>query len=113
MRHHCTIDNYFKTKNNQRKKRKPGPKAKLKPSEKSRIFREINKERKTISKIKSAVELNFSRETIRRVIQSSSNVIFTKFPRKPPLTKTIKLKRLQFAESHQGWNEEWQSIVWK
>ena len=22
------------------------------------------------------------------------------------------MKKLQFAESHQGWNEEWQNIVW-
>ena len=80
MRHHYTIDNYFKNKNNQHEKRKPDPKAKLNPREKFRIFREINRERTIISKIKSAVELNVSRETIRRVIQSSPNVIRRNFP---------------------------------
>jgi len=54
---------------------KPGSKEKLRHREKSRILREVYEKKTTISKIKNDLDLNVSRETIRRVITSSQTLV--------------------------------------
>ena len=58
------------------KKRTPGPKYKLYRRDESRILRESIVDETTIAKIKSNLQLNVSRETVRRVLKRSPNVSF-------------------------------------
>ena len=58
LRHHCTKDNYLKNKEKPCEKRKLGPKEKLSPRKKSRIFTKINRRRTTISKFKKCCQIN-------------------------------------------------------
>lgn len=58
------------------------------------------------------MNLNVSRETVRRFAKNDPHTEFVKLSRKPPLNKINKAKRLDFARIHQTWNQQWENTVW-
>lgn len=105
-----TIRYYFKTKNN--KKEKPGPKPKLSNKTKRLILRNASNKSTSLSKIKADMDLNVSKETIRKVLVKSPNIQFRKKLVKPPLTEQHKQKRLVWAKDRVTWVENWKNVVW-
>ena len=106
------VNNFVNEEKNPTRKKTPGPKNKLSLRQKSMILRESSKNGSSIANIKSQLQLNVSRETVRRVLKSSPNMNYVKLARTPPLNPLSKSKRLTFARIHQTWNQEWQNVVW-
>lgn len=111
-RAHGSINRYFRNKEMNPPKRKRGRKPTLSPATRRRILKEVRKEGVTIKKIKVNLKLDVGRETIRKVIKSSSQVTGQKSKRQLPLTQRQKKLRLQWGREHMGWTEKWKSVIW-
>lgn len=99
-------------KNGDSKKRKPGPKTKISPKTKRLIIRKASNKAISTSTIKDEIQLNVSKETIRRVIRNSQVLKYQKMMVKPPLKLEHKLKRLQWAKTKVAWGDEWKQVIW-
>ena len=64
------------------------------------------------SKIKDELQLNVSPRTIRRVLNQCPSLVFKKFKSKPPLTRTHRSARYEFARSSIKDRLDWSKIIW-
>lgn len=75
------------------------------------IIRRASNQVVSVRNIKSDLNLQASKETIRKVLASNSNIKCKKMKGKPCLNKQHKSKRLQWAAAHQTWNHEWRNVI--
>lgn len=99
-------------KNEGRKNGKRGPKSKLSPTTQRLIIRNASNAATSISKLKSQMNLNVSRETVRRVLKKSDILSYRKMLVKPPLKAEHRTKRLDWAKNKVSWGEEWKHVIW-
>ncbi len=63
------------------------------------------------AKIKQALDIEVFPKTISRYLNCSEKLKFCKMMGKPLLSSENKLKRLNFAEKHFKWSEEWKNVI--
>lgn len=105
-RSRCVVRNFLKDPDNYGKKYPKTIKKKLTSRDKRRIINTASNSTKTLSQIKRELDLNVSRETIRQVLVTNSNICRSKMMRAPCLKPEHKVARLKFARENMSrdWN---------
>lgn len=94
------IRNFFNNPATYGQKKTRGITKKISDRDQRRIYREASNSTKTCNQIKSDLGLNVSRETIRRTILKSPNLVSRKMKKAQALTAVHKQNRLAFARQN-------------
>lgn len=105
------VQTYVKNRASYFDPHKNGSKPMLKERQKRAIIRHISKTGDSLNATRHALNLEASKQTIWRVVNSSVALRYVKAKRKPKLLDHHKTARLEFARIHMTWNLEWRSIV--
>lgn len=80
------------------------------PRNKRRIINAASNSTIGVRQIKKDLDLEASRETIRKVIKNCPHIQRSRMSLQPKLTEADKANRLEFARQHMTWNNEWQNV---
>lgn len=94
------------------KKKRSGRPSKLTRRDRRSILRTASTSGVSSSRILSTLKLNVSSRTVRRVLEGTPTMKWTKMKIKPKLEPHHMDARLQFAQKHMSWTTEWSSVVW-
>jgi transposase len=108
----CAVTYYLANPEDHGKKKRPGRPQEVSPRDQRRILRCATNTGTSAAKIKSTLELPFHRSTVKRVLNRSPNLKYTKRMGKPPLKPEHKKARLDWARSHMEFGDNWRKVVW-
>lgn len=107
-RSHHVVQNFLANPAEYGTKKHPGRPSKLSPRDKRKIIATASNTTKSLTQIRNDCNLNVSRETIRRVLKNSPNIVRSKMLTAPLLTPFHKEKRLEFARLNM--NRQWNMV---
>ena len=111
-RNKSTIYRFINKIQKQEKKKPIGRPKKLSDRTVRAIVKSISGKIITPRQIKADFGPECSPKTIKRAVKASSNLVPTKIKKKPALNDHHKKARLDFAERHLIWRDEWHKIIW-
>jgi len=106
-----SIFNYIKNPENYGGTLKRGPRPKISPRTKRQIIKEASNNMTSCAKIKQKLDLDMSREAVRKVLVASNHMSYRKINQKQALTKKQKSSRIQWSINKVGWQEQWTTIL--
>lgn len=99
-RSYDVINSFFKNPDEYGTKKSPGRPQKLSGREKRRVVTAASNSMLSCAEIRNLLELNVSRETVRRTIHNSGVIKRSKMLTAPALTDIHKMRRLEFARQN-------------
>lgn len=102
---HKAVANFVKNQQNYGKQKRHGPKSRIFPRTKRRIWRAASNSTKSSKQIKNDLGLDIAASTIRKIINNSGWIKQAKMKKAPRFKKNDKPERLRFA--HQNMNKDW------
>ena len=105
------IYNFLKNPGNYGKRKHPGRPSSVSSRDKRRIISRACSKKQTSTEIKRELDLNYSARTVRRVLQNAKQVRYGKLKSRPPLTKTQKRLRMEFAKKYISMGDKWNDVV--
>lgn len=105
------VHHYIVLGENYGKKKSPGRPAKLTQRDKRSVLRIASEGKSSCNEILRETGLNVCRRTILNVIHESEFMKYESMERKPRLTESHKLARLDFARNQMTWDNEWISVI--
>lgn len=105
------IRNYLINRKNYGKKRVGRTKCAISDRERRRILKEASNSTLSARQIKAKLNVNASLRTVQRTIKKCPHLKRMKLRRKPALKQHHKRARMEFAEKHIRWTNEWNNVV--
>ena len=105
------IYHFLQLRENYGKNYYTGGNTKLTRRDRSRIFKEISTQNKTASEVTKILKLPVTTRRVQQILQQDNRLKWTKRSLKPPLTQEHKRARLEFAQNHMTWSEEWKDTI--
>lgn len=101
------VRNFLQNKSEYGTKKNPGRPRKLSNQDERRVTRAASNSTRSLAEIRRQLDLNVSRETIRRTLHRSPHIVRAKMVKAPTLTSVHKEKRLEFARRNMScnWNK--------
>jgi transposase len=101
------VRNYLTKRDGYGQKKRSGRHKKLSKRDERAIGRSASNSTKSAAKIKSELNLNVSRETVRKAIHHNPNIVRAKMMKAPKLNEEHKRRRLDFARKNMArdWNK--------
>jgi len=90
---------------------KRGPKQKISCRTKRIIIKEASNKMTSCAKIRHQLDLNISRESVRKVLIASEHLTYVKVNQRQCLSRKHQFARIEWAMDKVGWNEEWNNIL--
>ena len=108
-RSRCVVRNYLEDPATYGTAQRPGAPRKLSERDERRLSREASNSTKGCGALAKELELNVSRETVRRSLQRNAHLVWTKMVCKPKITEEDKARRLEFSRVNM--NREWKTVI--
>lgn len=105
------VRNYVKNPQRYGIKKRTKGNSKLSARQKGQIQEEATKNHLNCRQIIAKLDLPVNKATVSRVLNESPHIKWTKPKPKPRLTPKHKVNRLQFAQSHMSWTEQWRQVI--
>lgn len=110
-RHRNTITNFLKNPNNYCSKQRNGRKPTVDNRGKREIRRLAVSKNMSAGQIKHQLGLTITKRRVQQILSTSEHLLYRKRLAKPKLSKKHKVVRMEFAEAHKFWDDEWQSVI--
>ncbi|XP_043256873.1 uncharacterized protein LOC122399882 [Colletes gigas] len=105
------VNNYVNLGEVYGQKHPTGGNKKLTRRQYSLLMRSAAKEIKTAAQLRTELQLPITTRRVQQVLKSSGRFKWTKMLQKPILKDRHKQARLEFAQSHMSWTQEWENII--
>lgn len=104
------VNKYVKLGTDYGTKKAPGKKPLLSARDKRSIRWAAANSTKGTRRLQKEMAPNVSHVTVWKALKETGNLRYEKMQSAPSLTKEHQLARSAFADQHQTWNKEWQSV---
>lgn len=110
-RHRNTITNFLKNPNNYGSIKRSGRKPTIDDRSKREIRRLAATKNMSAGQIKNQLGLEITKRRVQQILSTSEYLQYRKRLAKPKLLEKHKVARMEFAEEHKFWDDEWQSVI--
>ena len=105
------ISKYLNRGNEENARQRCGRKAILNRRDHARIFALATKDHQSTREISNGYPKRISHTTVLRSLHNNMNAKYLKRQARPGLTAAHISKRLEWAQVHQTWDEQWRSVT--
>lgn len=103
--------NLIKLRGKYGSKKRSGRKPTLSDRQRREIFKCATNSNMSAGEIQRHLLLSISRRRVQQILHQDERLKYVKRNKFPKLTPRHKTARLNFAEKHQFWEEDWQSVI--
>lgn len=110
-RSECVVRNFLKNRENYGQSKSTGRPPSISNTQKRQLIRSAANNFKSARQLKIENNVPVGVRRVRQILKASKHLVYTKMKRKPMLSPSNIKGRLEFADKHIHWTNQWQNII--